>query len=123
MQLVIYLYRISHRNTLFIIAIASPFVMWSFMNSNEMLMMPLLILMGFLLFASGPVILALVQETDTGRPAFVNSIYMTINFSISSLMVLVVGILGDNVGLELTYKISAVLAFLSVPFIFIFPKR
>ncbi len=115
--------RISHRNTLFIIAIASPFVMWSFMNSNEMLMMPLLILMGFLLFASGPVILALVQETDTGRPAFVNSIYMTVNFSISSLMVLVVGILGDNIGLELTYKISAVLAFLSVPFIFVLPKR
>ncbi len=115
--------RISHRNMLFIIAIASPFVMWSFMNSSEMLMMPLLILMGFLLFASGPVILALVQETDTGRPAFVNSIYMTVNFSISSLMVLVVGILGDNIGLELTYKISAVLAFLSVPFIFVLPKR
>jgi FSR family fosmidomycin resistance protein-like MFS transporter len=115
--------RMSHRNTLFIIAITSPFVMWSFMNSNEILMMPLLILMGFLLFASGPVILALVQETDTGRPAFVNSIYMTVNFSISSLMVLVVGILGDNIGLELTYKISAVLAFLSIPFIFILPKR
>lgn len=115
--------RIGHRNTLFIIAIASPFVMWSFMNSNEVLMMPLLILMGFLLFASGPVILALVQETDTGRPAFVNSIYMTVNFSISSLMVLIVGILGDNIGLELTYKISAVLAFLSVPFIFVLPKR
>ncbi len=115
--------RISHRNMLFIIAIASPFVMWLFMNSSEMLMMPVLILMGFLLFASGPVILALVQETDTGRPAFVNSIYMTVNFSISSLMVLVVGILGDNIGLELTYKISAVLAFLSVPFIFVLPKR
>lgn len=115
--------RISHRNMLFIIAIASPFVMWLFMNSSEMLMMPVLILMGFLLFASGPVILALVQETDTGRPAFVNSIYMTVNFSISSLMVLIVGILGDNIGLELTYKISAVLAFLSVPFIFVLPKR
>ena len=115
--------RITHRKTLFIIAFASPFIMGLFLKTNGILMMPVLVLMGFLLFASGPVILALVQETDTGRPVFVNSIYMTVNFSISSLMVLVVGILGDNIGLELTYKISAVLAFLSVPFIFILPTR
>lgn len=115
--------KISHRNTLLIAAIASPFVMWAFIHANDFLMMPILIFMGFLLFASGPVILAMVQDTNTERPAFVNGVYMTINFSISSLMVLVVGILGDNIGLELTYQISAVLAFLSVPFVFIIPKK
>ena len=67
--------------------------------------------------------LAIVQETDTQRPAFINSIFMTIGFGISSLMVLLIGILGDIYGLEITYKISAGLAFLSVPFVFMLPNK
>ncbi len=115
--------KIGHRNTLFITALASPFVMWAFITGNEIFKMPLLVLMGVLLFASGPVLLALVQETTMERPAFINSIYMTINFSISSLMVLFIGVSGDALGLELTYKISAGLAFLALPFVFILPGK
>jgi len=114
--------KISHRTMLLIVAISSPFFMWAFINANEITMIPILIILGFLIFASGPVILALVQDTNTGRPAFVNGIYMTINFSISSIMVLAVGILGDNFGLEITFKICSILAFLSVPFIYILKK-
>ncbi len=115
--------KIGHRNLLLVTAIANPLVMWAFITSSQILMIPLLIIMGFLLFASGPVILALVQETNTERPAFINSIYMSINFGIGSLMVLIVGILGDKIGLQLTYQICAVLAFASIPFIFILPKK
>lgn len=115
--------KIGHRNTLFITALISPFVMWMFIGSSELFKIPLLLVMGVLLFASGPVLLALVQETTSERPAFINSIYMTINFSISSLMVLFIGISGDRFGLEWTYQISAGLAFLSVPFVFILPKK
>ena len=111
--------KIGHRNLLFITAVISPLVMWAFITASKMMMIPLLIIMGFLLFASGPVILALVQETNTERPAFINSIYMSISFGISSLMVLIVGILGDKIGLQLTYQICAALAFVSIPFIFI----
>jgi len=115
--------KIGHRNLLLITAVASPLVMWSFITASKTMMIPLLVIMGFLLFASGPVILALVQETNTERPAFINSIYMSINFGISSLMVLIVGILGDKIGLQLTYQICAALAFVSIPFIFILPKK
>jgi FSR family fosmidomycin resistance protein-like MFS transporter len=115
--------RITHRRTLLIVALTSPFVMWMFIHSSEWLMMPVLIIMGFMLFASGPVILALVQDTNTTRPAFVNGIYMTLNFMLSSLMVLVVGILGDSLGLKQTFQISAALALLSVPFVFILPGK
>ena len=115
--------KISHRNILLITAIACPFLMWAFISFDEIMMILLLILLGIFLFASGPVLLALVQETNTERPAFINSIYMSINFIISSVMVFIVGVLGDKIGLEVTFKICALLAFLSVPFIFILPKR
>ena len=115
--------KIGHRNLLLITAVASPLVMWAFVTANNMVMIPLLIIMGFLLFASGPVVLALVQETNTERPAFINSIYMSINFGISSLMVLIVGILGDRIGLQVTYQICATLASISIPFVFLLPKK
>ena len=57
--------RIGHRNLLLITAVASPLVMWAFVTANNMMMIPLLIIVGFLLFSSVPVVLALVQETNT----------------------------------------------------------
>jgi FSR family fosmidomycin resistance protein-like MFS transporter len=115
--------KINYRNTLLLSTIASPVIMLAFISSSKLLMIPLLILLGILLFVSGPIMLAIVQETNTQRPAFINSIFMTIGFGISSLMVLLIGILGDIYGLDITYKICAGLAFLSVPFVFMLPKK
>lgn len=115
--------RITPRNTLLITAVASPVVMWMFLQANEVMILPILILMGFLLFAPGPVILALVQDTNTEYPAFVNGIYMTINIGINSIMILMIGILGDSIGLDTTFMIFAGLAIFSIPFIFILPGR
>jgi FSR family fosmidomycin resistance protein-like MFS transporter len=115
--------KINHRNTLMISAIASPAIMWAFAHSHGVFSILLLILMGIVLFASGPIMLAIVQETNTQRPAFVNSIYMTINFGVTSVMVILVGVFGDIYGLEFTYKISAGFAVLSIPFIFFLPNK
>lgn len=115
--------KISHKKTLLIVSVLCPILMWMFLTASEVFVIPLLVLLGFLLFASGPILLTLVQTIETDRPAFINSIYMTINFGVSSIMVFVVGVLGDNLGLDLTFKICAVLAFLSIPFIFLLPKQ
>ncbi|MEA3500866.1 MAG: MFS transporter [Candidatus Marinimicrobia bacterium] len=114
--------KIGRKYTLLITAIANPILMWAFIILNDSFMIPILILIGFFLFASGPVLLALVHDTDSEHPAFVNSIYMTINFVMSSLMVLLVGFLGDKIGLIYTYKICAILAAGSIPFILFLPK-
>jgi FSR family fosmidomycin resistance protein-like MFS transporter len=79
--------------------------------------------MGFFLFASGPVLLALVQDTDSDHPSFVNGIYVTISFGVSSLMVLLIGFLGDSFGLILTYKICTVLSIASIPFILMLKNK
>ncbi len=115
--------RISHKKVLLISGLLSPVAMLLFVYASEVMIFPLLLLLGLLLFASGPVMLALVQETDTKRPAFVNSLYMFMSFGISSVMVLFVGALGDHFGLELTYKICGGIAFLAVPFLLLLPGR
>ncbi len=108
--------RIGRRTTLVIITIVSPILMWIFISMEATKTLPLLILIGLFLVAPTSVNLAIVHEMDTRYTAFVNSIYMTINFVMSSLMLLLVGVSWDLIGPDLTYKISAGLAFIAIFF-------
>jgi FSR family fosmidomycin resistance protein-like MFS transporter len=109
--------KIGRKTTLLIIAAASPVFMVFFLIVKGVLVIPLLVLLGFSLTAATPVLLALVQDLDSDRPAFMNSILMTINFFLAAVGILVVGMLGDWLGLENTYWISVVLALAALPFI------
>lgn len=83
----------------------------------------MLILMGFFLIASTPILLALINELKTERLAFVNSVYMTINFTTSSIMLLLVGISSDIFGINITYKASAFVGLIAVVFVFFLPGK
>ena len=77
----------------------------------------LLIPLGLFLFTSGPVLMATVQDTNSNMPTFMNSIYMTINFALSSLVVFIVGFMGDHLGLDLTYIVCSVFAIGCIPMV------
>jgi FSR family fosmidomycin resistance protein-like MFS transporter len=109
--------KIGRKNSLLVIAIMNPILMWLFVKFNGVLIIPILIVTGFFLFASGPVMLALVHDHDTEHMSFINGIYMTISFILGSIMVLFVGLAADKFGLDLTYKIAAFVALGSIPFV------
>jgi FSR family fosmidomycin resistance protein-like MFS transporter len=111
--------RIGRKTTLVTASILSPIAFWFFIHAEGNWRFVLLILLGFVLFASGPVLLASVQDLKSGRPAFFNGIYMTISFFFGAIAVMFVGFLGDLEGLLFTYEITAGLALLSVPFAFL----
>ena len=115
--------KFGRKNILLITSIVNPILMWIFISLNGSFMIPLLIVMGFFLFASGPVLLALVQDTDSEHPSFVNGIYMTISFGVSSLMVLLIGFLGDSFGLIITYRFCAIISVASIPFILMLSNK
>ena len=82
----------------------------------------LLAIMGLFLFASGPVLMATFQDTDSNMPTFMNSMYMFINFGVSSVLVFALGFMGDWIGLELTYQICVVFAIGSIPMAFLLTR-
>lgn len=82
-------------------------------------LLPLLILVGLFLLASTPVLLSMVNDLKSDRPVFINSIYMFINFALSSLTILMVGFLSDWINLENTYMVSGFVAFGGIPFAFL----
>ena len=114
--------RIGYRTSLLVIAVCTPVAALGLAWAPGLLTIPLLVVSGLLIFASSPIQLALVQDIGLRRPAFFNSLFMTLNIVASGLAVLFVGALGDRLGLDLTFKISAGLAFLAVPFVWLFPN-
>jgi FSR family fosmidomycin resistance protein-like MFS transporter len=115
--------KIGRRNTLLIIAVVSPALMWLFILSNNLLAIFFLIVLGIFLFGTTPILLAIVNDNASEQPSFINGIYMTINFIIGGASIFLVGLLGDLVGLDITYKITATLALLSIPFILRLPAQ
>ncbi|MEA3495675.1 MAG: MFS transporter [Bacteroidota bacterium] len=116
--------KIGRSTTLIVVSIISPIMMWFFITSeNNVMMFVFLILIGIFHFASGPVLLALIQDLNADKPAFVNSIFMTISFGLSSVAVLLIGFLSDEIGLETTFKISAIIALTGIPFVFFLKKK
>lgn len=115
--------KFGRRNTLLTIALLLPALMWFFILLGDFFMIPILIIMGFFLFASNPVMLAVINEIKSERPAFINGVYMTINFGISAATVTFVGVLGDIIGLDTMYKVVSFSPLLAIPFIMSLYKK
>jgi FSR family fosmidomycin resistance protein-like MFS transporter len=109
--------RIGRKKTLLVTAVFSPVLMGLFMIAGGPFIFPLLLLTGFFLVAPMPVMLAMINELKSDHPAFVNGVYMMSNFIINSIAIMLIGILGDNIGLPLTYLIAALLSLTSIPVI------
>lgn len=111
--------KIGRKYTLVASSIGSAIAMALFIYTGSLY---LLAFVGFFLFASGPVLMASVQDTDSHMPTFMNSMYMSINFGVGSLIVFAVGKLGDIYGLNVTYIICNILAIGCIPVSFLLTK-
>lgn len=104
--------RIGRKNTLVISSVGSVGAMALFILTQNIILLSIL---GLFLFASGPVLMASFQDTDSHMPTFMNSMYMFINFGISSILVFALGFVGDWIGLERTYELCVVFALGTIP--------
>jgi MFS transporter, FSR family, fosmidomycin resistance protein len=109
--------KIGRQNMLVLTSIGSAISMGLFLFSDNIYtLFPILALLGIFMFSGGPILLAVIHEIDTKMPIFMNSLYMSINFSISSIVVLLMGYFGDVIGLDKTYMTATILAFFAIPF-------
>ena len=115
--------KIGKKKTLLIASLACPLLMWLLIVADDKFIIPILAVLGFFLFSSGPVILALIQDFNSHIPAFANGMYMTSSFIIRSFIILLVGYYIEKIGYDLTYKIAAILAFGSIPFFIFIPIK
>jgi FSR family fosmidomycin resistance protein-like MFS transporter len=98
--------KIGRYKTLIFSSLATVIFMAIFLYTNSIFA---LIPLGLFVFAPAPVLMAMVQDTNTPMPTFMHSIYMGINFGLSSIVVLFIGYLGDTIGLNQTFMICNIL--------------
>jgi len=101
----------------------APLFMVLFLFSNQVLIFPALALLGLFLLSVTPVILAMVMDIDSKHSVFLSSIFMFLSFVSASFSALFVGMMSDWLGLINTYKISAAIAFLAIPVVFILKRN
>jgi len=101
--------------TLIIICLITPLLMWLFMSTEGAWTFPVLIILGIFLVAPTPVILAIVNDTKSQHPAFLNGIYMGLNFLLNAIILLIISFIADIVGLKETFFLTI---FISIPALF-----
>ncbi len=109
--------KIGNRNLLRIVAILTPLLMLLFTQVNSFWRIPVLIIMGFFLFAPSPVILSVVNDVKTKHLTFINGLYITINFLLNAVMVMIMGWIADRIGLNMAFLISVAIGMGAIPFI------
>jgi len=113
---------LGRRKMLLISLLGAPIGLFLFTWFSGWYRFAALLVTGFSLLSTTPVMLALVQENAGQSPAAANGFFMMASFLARSAIVVVVGFMGDHIGLHATYLISAVLGLLGIPFILMLPK-
>jgi FSR family fosmidomycin resistance protein-like MFS transporter len=115
--------RLGRRFVLLAAMITSPVLMLIFLATPAWALFPVLLLLGFNVFATAPVMLAIVQDHALGVRATANGIYMGINFLVVSGVTVLVGWTGDLLGLRAAFAWSALLALVGVPVMYFLPQQ
>ena len=114
--------RWGRRQILFLSMLSSPLLLFLFVAFNGWGQMAMLPLLGFAHISVTPVIMALVQESYPENRALANGIYMGMAFLIRSVVVVLLGGVGDLFGLRQGYILSGALMLLGTPLILLLPQ-
>jgi len=109
--------RFGRKEMLLFCLVLAPISLLLFTFSSGWLRFPTLIITGFSLLSTTPVMLAMVQEYSEDGSSAANGVFMMISFMARSAVVVLIGFIADHIGLEKTYVLCAVLGFLGIPFV------
>jgi FSR family fosmidomycin resistance protein-like MFS transporter len=115
--------RFGRRQVLLVSLVGAPISLLLFVLSDGWLRLAMLLLTGFTLLSTTPVMLALVQEHARSSPSAANGLFMMVSFMARSAIVVVVGGVGDWLGLRTAYILSALTGLLGIPFVLLLPKK
>jgi FSR family fosmidomycin resistance protein-like MFS transporter len=115
--------RLGRKPLLMGITILSPLLMITFVNVSGWLLVPVLLSYGFVSISAGPVFLALIQDNFPENRAVSNGLYISMNFLLRSLVMILVGIAGDAIGLPTAFLGSAVFSLFGMFGIFMLPDE
>ena len=89
------------------VLMAAPLAILCFVLTTGIWQVAALVITGFTVLSTTPVMLAIIQENATQNPSAANGLFMMVSFAVRSLAVFFCGIMGDFAGLDNMFLISA----------------
>jgi FSR family fosmidomycin resistance protein-like MFS transporter len=115
--------RVGRKVILLISMIATPILALAFLRTSGWVQALLLPALGFFALSPTPVIMAWVQESYLENRALANGVYMAMGFLIRAVVIVILGRVGDLVGLRQGFYYSAIIMMLGVPLVFLLPGQ
>ncbi len=115
--------RFGRRLMIFFAIFPASVLMFVFLATGGWLRFPLLILLGVTSLSITPIIMALVQESFPNNRTLANGIYMALSFVFRSIVVVLVGWVGDRWGLRTAFALAAAAPLLALPLLKWLPAR
>lgn len=113
--------KFGRRKILALATVGSTLTLLILLNVKGWVLIPVLLLMGFVGLSATPVMMALVQDQMADNRAVGNGVYMVIAFLMRTVATLTLGALGDTLGLRLAFYGSAAINLLALPLILWLP--
>lgn len=115
--------RLGRKSLLIVITVLAPLLMIAFLNVSGWLLVPVLLLYGFVSISPGPIFLALIQDHFPENRAVSNGLYISMNFLLRSLVLLLVGMAGDAFGLSAAFLGSALISLIGLVGVLMLPSE
>lgn len=108
---------LGRQRVLFWVLMVAPVAILIFVFTSGFIKIAMLVITGFTVLSTTPVMLAIIQENAKENPSAANGLFMMISFAVRSVAVFLAGIIGDLAGLENMFITSAVIGFFAIPFL------
>ena len=114
--------RVGRRRILIALTLLGPLAVLLFLMVKGWWLVPLLLVVGFTLLSTTPVLMALVLGWTNEYRSLANGIYMALNFVLISVGTLIVGAIADRYGLRAAITTSAIVMLVGLPAAFFLPQ-
>jgi FSR family fosmidomycin resistance protein-like MFS transporter len=114
--------RLGRKPMLFIATSCSPLLVLLFLNIHSWWSIPVLLVLGFISLSAQPVMLAMVQDHLPEHRSVANGLFTAMSFILQSTTAIVVGALGDHLGLQRAFFWAAISGLVASPIVMLLPK-
>ncbi len=114
--------RIGRKPVVLLAMTLSSLLMVAFLSTAGFWRMLVLLILGFIALSAQPVLMALVQDCLPEHRSIANGFFMTFVFIMSSIASILVGALGDRVGLHNAFLWTAFISLIAIPGILLLPS-
>ncbi len=115
--------RLGQRNIVLYGTLISVFFSMGFLLLQGWMQIAMLVGVGMSAFVANPAFLSIIQTRFTRNLSLANGVYMSSSFILRSIVVVLVGIMADLYGMRPVFVGSVLITLLSLPFIFMLPKK